>query len=802
MKKTLAILALLLPMPLLAQTQPNYAAQIQAAHPTLRMDFNEATNHFKDQISGSVFAPSSDGNLPAPQDVWSFNTVLTDSAGTNPATLVGDATLAGPGWFPGSVAFDYPGYVQMTNTGTANPSGTIPWTFTFWLSTNYPGADSPLITTRQGAQGVYIGMMTTGQLYVIISDGTGAIQVHTNAGTPFPNNTTPVSVTVAYDGSGTAAGVRAGWDGASATMVVDTDTLAGSALTTNPLIIGQDPTNGLHYFGNALIADVRYYTTALSNGDFATLKANGMYAASSVGTVLAQQSGFDDLVQGNKAGSFSADGYTVAPNNTLGSFEWTTATSIHMTIDNPPGTAEILASKGATSTDTFNSKGWELQWTGAGVVFRMGENGGTNKVINVSSPAVPAGYPLDIYATSDGTGTFAGLNLYVNGTIAISKGGTNFASGDSETMVDTTSPLYIAGSAEHGGGGSLIKIDEFDMFAGVASQDTVQSTFANMHWYQWVIGAKPPVPPKLILSEDGCTDMDNVYAIETGIAAHKFGYVSLVAVTSDVWDGGAAFYRMLLDAAGLHHVPVLQVEGTTGGGGGDSICNTTAVAAAYNSSIDLVVTDYPDSTNPYRAIFAGLGSSEKLAYENGGSFFDLYNLEISAADGISSMTGATMFANHVSAAGFQGMWLPPISFGDNGGYNAPQSDYVATHNGAVPMNWYGGVPGATFGSLHTRPHTDPLWMTEHLNGDVDDRSCFDCLPTVNYLTTSFATTSPVQMLPTWNASDGTFSNVASSSSNDWIYIPSALETDNNSILFSWFINSLVNPNANGQPRGD
>ena len=269
----------------------------------------------------------------------------------------------------------------------------------------------------------------------------------------------------------------------------------------------------------------------------------------------------------------------------------------------------------------------------------------------------------------------------------------------------TPLPLHVPGDAGWGGGGAPLRIDEVDLVPGVVSQETIQGTFVHTKFYQAILNAPPTVPPKLILSDDGCGDMDNIYAIELAIAAHRLGYLRLAALTSSVDDGG--FYRALLDNAGLNSVPLVKPNPAVGGDG--NVCNAATTIPAYNASIDMNYGDLPDAATTYRRIVAGLADGEKVVMVYGGPYTDLAQFLQSPADSISPLSGLQMFENSVQLelifrVARRACWYDfhaPIQIFDNGEEDSDTAEYVVTHNGAVPLNCYMGTPQGPSGfSLH------------------------------------------------------------------------------------------------------
>ena len=146
--------------------------------------------------------------------------------------------------------------------------------------------------------------------------------------------------------------------------------------------------------------------------------------------------------------------------------------------------------------------------------------------------------------------------------------------------------------------------------------------------------------------------MDNIYALELAIGAHKLGYVSIAAVDDDDPGQGIGFYRELLDIAGLNHVPLVQTPSAEGIAFDN--CYSSTTVPAFNASVSMNVGNYPGPVSIYRQIFANLTGGQKVAMMYGGPVVDLYDLLQSPADGISTQTGQQMFNNDVLEVNMQG----------------------------------------------------------------------------------------------------------------------------------------------------
>ncbi len=156
--------------------------------------------------------------------------------------------------------------------------------------------------------------------------------------------------------------------------------------------------------------------------------AGAVFVASSTGTILPQQPGFDNTNPSNKSASLTYDSYLVAANNTTGNFEWNEQFSLLFHIDN-------LEYSGV-GTMYFTSKGDVGSIHQPSFSLSMGMNAGQPQLCftlngvgghasnSISRPSVCThpgvktfanGYNYDLIATNDGTGSPNSLQLYVNG---------------------------------------------------------------------------------------------------------------------------------------------------------------------------------------------------------------------------------------------------------------------------------------------------------------------------------------------------------------------------------------------------
>lgn len=352
------------------------------------------------------------------------------------------------------------------------------------------------------------------------------------------------------------------------------------------------------------------------------------------------------------------------------------------------------------------------------------------------------------------------------------------------------------------GGAQSAVLDEAAIFPSVVSQALIQGTFVHTKWYEQMVFAKPAEPPYVFYSNDGCEDSDNIFSLQIAIGAHLQGYIRLVGVSSDDALGdlqGAKMYRMMLDAAGLHHVPV---TGPSVPFGGDT-AHCSPMFSTYNASVK---TTFPNDVTTLRTILAGLPTGKKLVFLFGGPNRILKDLMESPADGISALTGSQLFAQKVDHSNAQGLgcYSFPCSAGlTNESQDAVAATYVFANNGSVPLNYFPGIPEAAGpGTKDTHAATDPMTLMILATPVLETRTCFDCLPTVNFLTTAFQAGTSRCGTITVDPSAHTLSGVASPDSHHCIFDPATSTTTGlyKGVLWRWFLNSLVNVRPQGPPR--
>jgi hypothetical protein len=395
------------------------------------------------------------------------------------------------------------------------------------------------------------------------------------------------------------------------------------------------------------------------------------------------------------------------------------------------------------------------------------------------------------------------IHLYINGTDPPQ------ATMDESWTIDsgTNGKLYIGGR-EQGPWSPSFYIDEFAVFPGLVDQYFIQSEFVHTKFYLSLVSAPPANPPEVVVDEDGCTDPDNTAALNLILKMDKLGYVKLEAVIdSDVQVNSDKFFREILDSNGLANIPLAYSGGSTYSSNptDPNFCSYYATQfSSYNSSVP---TSYPEATPVLRQVIASLPAGHKLAILSGGSSASIAELMQSAADGISSETGAQMFANHISEVFFQGV-------GNLVSEDSSPSAYIMAHNGAVPMYLFDDATPLTCctptdtgpGYGHTRSPTDPLLLVTNAGWTGELRTGWDSLPAVDYLTGAFRGTCATGTLAitagTSGGTGGTFTWSTSTNSQQYACPMTSLADPAREAgqVFTWFVNSIANTVSHGYTR--
>ena len=765
MKRILAFF-LAIAAPMLGQAtnpQNTFPNAVQSDSPSFWLNYNDSTNSFKDSVSGLTMGNSANVTSSVGQVPVSVTTQTGGAVGINGAAISSSGTLT-------QVQIDF---------GTA-PASTSSLTIgVFSIS----------------------GTTATPVSSAVVSVAAGSIT---------QTFTTSISVT---------AGEYLGWWAASGLPVGAYGTQSG---------------NSIYYSSSQSSFPSSSFTVShLSNYGYAI--TGSVVSTSTSGAVTTQRSGFDYTNNAQFSAAFPYNGFSVAPNNTLGAFDWAQPISLMFQIDrlnwNRSGSL-ILASKGdlgtcAGVTGCSNTGAWwQLFLTQSGYTAEIcfernghgstiGGWGGTAGSQVCDTMDSPNGFNYNIIVEQGGaTGLNGDLSMYLNGLsvgtvtsntyqygfggyqVTTTAGGTGYAnptyftstgggancsvtgsipatSGVLSTTVATTtytttsgctsaptivltSPtgtgwtytVQASGASENSTSypamapGGVITgvyhgidstdstqtstyVDEFAEFPSLLTTGQIANLFYTTKWYQ-AIAPIPANPPVVIFSDDGCGDADNIFSLLMLIRAQQAGLATLAGVESTILDGTSqAYYRQVLDQAGLKNVPVAADTGTAVGSGHCTSANITS----YNASTAQTAASYETSTTMYRTIFAKYPSTP-IYIANGGPLDGIAQFMASPADSISPLTGVQLWTQNGDNGGFlavQGIGC----CGTAAYYTYPADQTVLAGNGTTSVYGWNATPQSGGpGILASRTSKDPSWLLFNSLGS-DSRSCWDCLTAVH-----------------------------------------------------------------------
>jgi hypothetical protein len=318
---------------------------------------------------------------------------------------------------------------------------------------------------------------------------------------------------ILYNQSGTSLTVSSSFALTVAAVTTPQVFVAGTNYTPVTVTAGQlmgvwtGSGHGVGYSGSApLTGGSSYYlTTASVPTGTATYTATTVsygfaaYIGATATSLSVRQQGFDTTTPNNTSVGFPWNGYSVAPNNTLGAIDWNSPWSLYVHIDRLNWTRSgtlVLASKG----DLNNSNGnwWKLYVTMTGGYSQLcfTRNGFGNASVNSSyctvagQEALLNGFGFDILVEDNGTGQTG----YVNGASALSMylnalpivGSLKFASGSSSGFGSVNS-ITISGSGTgyaastaftaSGGGANCVVNGTMTSSGGVPVSVSVSSSY-------------------------------------------------------------------------------------------------------------------------------------------------------------------------------------------------------------------------------------------------------------------------------------------------------------------------------------
>jgi hypothetical protein len=703
MKKTILWIALVLARgcaPQLAaaqnsQPQTSYAAQLLSANPGLYLTFNNPASPLRENQTGVNFIASSSGTLLANQPGFD------NTQGNNTAE-----------------SFTYNAYAYAPN----NTLGSFEWNQPFWGvfqidNLQWVRSGTKVLLTKGATNGNFY------QLYITMYSATMAnfcVQMYGRGAIVSPSGFSETTCTA---------------------NAIDMPNGLNYSLAFANDGTGQPNTNGLSLSVNGLpVAGVPSANRFAQGGNNYAL--GGIVPTISGGTGYAAATPVNGIGGGTNCSVFfslpAASGVPSAPtmsyktNYGCTSVPTLTPAPINVALTTA-GTGYATSGTTWTNTAVTSCVAGSISGTAAAVSGAL-----TTLTVTQDSNACTAVPPIVI--------TGAGTGGAITAAATTGTGATLTAALFGASILSASQPLYILGAyngttasgSDTNASDPPLLIDTFAIGAGALSQTQIQSIFYQTKFYQGLLKTIPTTPYTLIFDNDGCGDTDNLYALATTIAAQKLGYIALAGVVNSDYGGGSqAMYRQMLDQAGLAHIPnsVPSAAGITN----TTIC-TAANANTYNSATPQTHSAYESAATMYRTIFAA-NPTQPVFIMLGGSFRGVSDLMQSAADGISSLSGAQLVAQNAANGGAiyaQGLCVNCAFTGDNSLEDWVAGQYVVSHNGSLPIYWYMGNPqGSGPGMLATRNAKDPMFLMATTYGS-DSRAAFDSLPTASFISSAFA----------------------------------------------------------------
>jgi hypothetical protein len=226
-----------------------------------------------------------------------------------------------------------------------------------------------------------------------------------------------------------------------------------------------------------------------STSSFRDQVNNLEFTPSATGTILPHQPGFDTAQPANTSASFSNTAYSLAPNGSVADFEWNQPFSFMIHIDklqwSRSGTV-YLFSKGDLSNNSNDyflalsmyGNNSQLCFTMDGKsTFSAFPNHVEDKICTGRGvDSLPNGYNYNLVVTYDGSGSSAGLGLYVNGLSSVletvnSNNSYGFSFGDVSVAIQGHGFGYAASTpfTSTGGGPDCIVLGTLNAVKGVPS---------------------------------------------------------------------------------------------------------------------------------------------------------------------------------------------------------------------------------------------------------------------------------------------------------------------------------------------
>jgi hypothetical protein len=302
-------------------------------------------------------------------------------------------------------------------------------------------------------------------------------------------------------------------------------------------------------------------------------------------------------------------------------------------------------------------------------------------------------------------------------------------------------PGYVSSGVYYGVAGATSTqtptyIDEFAIFPFNLNKTQIHSLFYWTKFYQGLVYPHSTAgsgAPLAIFDLNSCGgDPSGGFALVMTLEEHLHGVFNLAGMVDDVENDGSsyttapslAWYRQMLDVAGLSNVPVSVGLGAPNTD--SSSCVSLSQLATYNASTPLTLSSYESSTTMLRQIYAANPTLPIIYLAE--SPLNVYAAFLqSPADSISPLTGLQLQAQNAANGGFlsvEGGVCPPPAWGActlsiagsgetaSNNMNVPAAaQYIFANNGALPIYFESGNPQPSGpGARYTRTAKDPFYL--------------------------------------------------------------------------------------------
>jgi hypothetical protein len=355
------------------------------------------------------------------------------------------------------------------------------------------------------------------------------------------------------------------------------------------------------------------------------------------------------------------------------------------------------AGSGFTAPVNFTSTGGGTNCVVTGTAT---ESGGSLNAIPVLNSSGCTSTPTIVLTSPTGTGAVITATSYA----------TPMNSSSYPLMV----PGYVSNGVYYGAGGTdatqgALNVDEFAEFPGDLPVTAISNIFYETKFYQNLLLPGIQANPPLVIFEGyGCgPDFSGDQTLAMVIGEAKAGVIRLIATIDD--DGGSTgsngtsqgWWRQMLDEAGMNDVAVGVGSNSPGANPGGC---PAATITAYNASTPQNESAYPSAASVIRKQYAKY-PTKPIYFLMTQTATGYNDFQLSAADGISSLTGLQLQAQNAANGG----WVN----GFNGNLGVDSAAYVAVfnNNGTTPIYMWGGAPDQGGPGVYTsRTANDPLYL--------------------------------------------------------------------------------------------